>query len=365
MSVDSNEIDSILAEDYGETDIGIDKLNESINEILDSTPPYLFISLENPYYIAGDRLEGEILIDVPKSLGPATLNFNSQGIEEIHVFNNHLPVSENINKVFGINCKLKSWENLSAGRYLIPFTFKIPHHSPPSFYFSGQDLQKNFIKAQVSYTISAKLVYGDEELPYSRIIVIKSRDSRNNSKVEIEATETVEGICCTSKGTSVFKLFVTSEESPAANGLINYKLIPDNGNCGAPINQVSSEVIVLLNVIDKHKTYEIRYTASNITRITWIAAYTSLVFEKDFEFNADLKIEGEDLNTCSIDSNLIKCKYYIQTNIFYDIKLKRKPACIELDFHVNPMISSTIETPSLPSGWTTTPEPLVKLLIDN
>lgn len=108
MSVDSNEIDLIMAEDYGETEMEPDKISEAVNEMLEAGPPYIFVFFESLFFVAGDRLEAEVFIDVPKSLGPATLNLVTQGNEELHILTAAKNVSQTNNKIFSINTTLKS-----------------------------------------------------------------------------------------------------------------------------------------------------------------------------------------------------------------------------------------------------------------
>lgn len=364
MSVESNEIEKILAEGF-DADLDLDSSEETVNQILENKPPYLFISLDNEFYVAGDRLQGEIMLEVPNGLGPASVQISAQGIEEVHVFHQSQHISQSTNKVFSLNSQLKNWESLGKGHFLLPFSFKIPVHSPPTFYYSGQDPSGKFIKAQVSYTISGKLLYKNEEISYSRAFVIRDKESRSSPHVSTESTELVAGICCSNKGSSTFKLEVTSENHPIANTFINYKLTPDNGNCAAPINQVIAEIVMEIEVTSGEKTYIIRNTVSSVPRITWIAAFTSMIFEKDFEFTGELKSGGDELNAASIDTNFIKCRYLVEVKVHYDLQFRKEPACVWLKFFVNPNESNTKDVPKLPLGWSPLSEPVVSLMPDN
>lgn len=100
-------------------------------------------------------------------------------------------------------------------------------------------------------------------------MTIKSKKTRNNPNVEAEIIENVEGIfCCANKGSSLFKLLITSRENCEANGIVNFKLIPDNGNCAVPINQVVAEVFLEVNITDKDKNYNISHLLKRIPRTT-------------------------------------------------------------------------------------------------
>ena len=364
MSEESNEIDKILAEGFGDHDLDVAEAAELVEEILETGPPYIFLSLDSPFYLAGDRLQGEIMLEVPKSLGPASLHLTAHGSEEAHIFLQNQPICQANKKVFSLSSSLKSWETLPRGSFLLPFSFKIPHYSPPTFYYSGQDSASRLIKAQVSYSISAKLCFQSEEITHSQTLIIRSKDSRSSPHVGTEQTEVVAGICCSSKGTSNFKLEVTSTQHPTVNSFINFKLVPDNGNCAAPINQVVSDIVMELEVREGDRSYVVRDVVVTIPRITWIAAFTSLVFEKDFEFTAEMKGRGEDLNAGSIDTNLIKCRYMIEVKIYYDLKFRAEPARIYRNFHVEPADNITRDVPKLPASWGATPEPGIALIVE-
>lgn len=368
MSVDSNEIDKILAEPDEVIPVAIDNIVEAVNDILEPGPPYLFTTLENTYYIAGDNICGQVLLDLPKRLKKCTLSLSCQGCEEVHVFLQNNPVSQYTNKIFSLNSELKSWRRLSEGGYIVPFQFKLPQHCPPSFYYSGSNEENFYLKAQISYTMVAKFTYRkmQEELIHSRVLNIRSIECRNNPKVEAEAIEFVHGFCCSSsKGSSVFKLVHTAEEHPTANGPISFKLVPDNGNCSVPINQVVAEITMELELVGRERSYLLNQTIKSIPRITWIAAYTSLVFEKDFEFTSDLKISGEDLNVSTINTQYIKCRYVVKVHVHYDMGLKKIPACVRLNIHVNPSMPMEKHKNSLPADWTGESEPVVKLVPEN
>ena len=364
MSEESNEIDKILAEGFGDHELNVEETCEAASEILEPGPPYIFLSLDRAFYVAGDRLQGEIMIEVPKSLGPASLHLTAHGNEEAHVFLQNQHIFQANKQVFSLYTSLNSWENLHKGHFLYPFSFKIPHYSPPTFYYSGQDSFSRLIKAQVSYRISVKLCFKSEEITHSQTVIIRSKDSRSSSHVGTEQTELVAGICCSSKGTSNFKLEVTSFEHPSVSSFLNFTLVPDNGNCAVPINQVVADIVMELEIREGEKTYTVREVVTSIPRITWIAAFTSLVFEKDFEFTAEIKGREEDVNAGSIDTNLIKCKYMIEIKIYYDLKFKAEPAKIYRNFHVEPKDSNTKEVPKLPIGWTAIPQPGIALVLE-
>jgi hypothetical protein len=106
-----------------------------------------------------------------------------------------------------------------------------------------------------------------------------------------------------------------------------------------------------ITVRTRHGDFKILKTISETERATWISAFTSLVYERDFEYNADLKVSSEELNPSSNDGSLIKCEYYVEMLVYYDISFKKNPVVIKLPFHVNPKITYRKEEPKLPVLW--------------
>ena len=88
------------------------------------------------------------------------------------------------------------------------------------------------------------------------------------------------------------------------------------------------------------------------------------MYEKDFEFLSELKVEADDLNVASIETGIFKCRYLAQIKIFYDFKFKKEPACVNVYFHVDPLVNSTKLFPILPNNWQGSFEPVIKLLMD-
>ena len=363
MSVDSSEIDQILSEDYGNIELADKTLEESVDEILNSGDPYMHLSVEEPFYIAGDWVEGNIFLDFPKDTQSVTLSVISYGLEEVYVYNQDLLITQTNNKLFSMNEKLKEWDKIAGGHYVVPFTFKIPNHCPPTFYYSGEDSMKNYVKAQISYSISVRAQYEKEEITKSRSIVIRSRDSRASSQTEQQTTETIMGICCISKGRTYFKLMLTNEYHPNVGDRVFFKLVPDNGNCAAPINQVTAELVMNVEIQGKNGLHKIQHKVFSVPRITWIAAHTSVVFEKDFEFEGDVKLP-EDLNTGSVDSPHIKCSYSIFVKIHYDVKFVNNFVVICLPLHVNPSVPYNKDPPVLPTNWDPVTEERIKLFLN-
>lgn len=332
---------------------------------------FIFIILDCYSYTAGEKVTGEILFNVCESIPKSYIKFQSRGIEEIHVFDSQdrtKVLVEEIQEVFTLDTCLTEWESeVPIGQYVFPFNFKIPNYCPSTFYYSGEDSRGNYIKAEVFYHISIKLIVSgvDSGLSHSRIINIKNISTLEKPSPSIEAVGDVSGCCFLNKGRTQFKLSVANVDHCNVDGEIKYKLYPNNSNCKAPINHVIGSVVLDFTVRTRKGDYKIIKKLSEIDRPTWISAFTSLIYEKDFEYQAELKVSSDELNPSSNKSPIIMCEYFIEILVFYDLKCMTRPIVIRLPFHVNPKLAQRKEGPKLPTDWNPIESSIFNLSVDN
>lgn len=318
---------------------------------------FIFLILDCFSYTAGEKVTGEVLLNVSEPIPKSTMKFQSRGIEEVHIFSSKDKsriIAEDIKEIFILDEVVKTWEDeISIGQYVFPFNFKIPNFSPATFYYSGEDISGNYVRAEVFYHVSVKLLIdGDEsKLSHSRIVCIKNMQTLEKPGPSIEAIANITGCCFSKKGTTSFKLAVGNTDHCQVEGQVHYKLCPNNEYCKSPINYVVGQVLLDITVRTRHGDFKILKTISETERATWISAFTSLVYERDFEYNADLKVSSEELNPSSNEGSLIKCEYYVEMLVYYDISFKKNPVVIKLPFHVNPKITYRKEEPKLPVLW--------------
>jgi hypothetical protein len=116
-------------------------------------------------------------------------------------------------------------------------------------------------------------------------------------------------------------------------------------------------------VSTKKGSYRIVRRLSEANRATWISAFTSLIYEKDFEYQTDLKVSSEEHNPSSNQSSIIRCEYFVECSVFYDVACMRHPIVIRLPFHVNPKINYRKEDPSLPFNWNPVESPIFSFVV--
>jgi hypothetical protein len=318
---------------------------------------YLYIILDCYSYIAGDKITGEICFNVTSPIPPASLKFLSRGIERVEVFdpvNKSRQLTEETKEVFAIDEDFKTWDQeLASGQYVFPFNFKLPSFAPATFNFSGHDARGHYIKAEVLYYVSAVMVIDGvrSQVSNSRIVVVKNRTAYAKPGASMETSSPVVGCCFVRKGTTAFKLSVTNPDHPSVDGSVMYKLDPDNSHCRAPINHVSGNVVLEFSARTTIGEFKIRRLVNSIPRSAWISAFSDRVYEKDFEYLAELNSSSEELNACSNNGVIISCEYAVETNVFYDLFAVKRPVVLRLPFHVNPRVVCKKEENKLPKEW--------------
>ena len=328
------------------------------NSVFQSTisrEDFVFIVLDCYSYTAGEKITGEILLNIADPLPGGSLKFQATGIEEISVYDpkERLKIiAEESSEIFAIDCPLQDWEaQIDAGQYVFPFTLKIPSHSPSTFYFSSQDQRGFYVKAAIRYSIVVLLTSVNTlfSLSHKRDLLIKNKSALGRPGSAIESVESVHG-CCASKGTTGLKLSVINTDHCEVDCEVRFKLEPDNSMCRVPINQVISKVTVEFTATTRRGEFKIIQNLANIDRAAWIGAFSNRIYEKDFEYATSLKL-GEIGNASSNATPLIRCVYFVEVLIFYDMYFRKEPISIVLPFHVNPNNNIPKQMPKLPNNW--------------
>ena len=76
-----------------------------------------------------------------------------------------------------------------------------------------------------------------------------------------------------------------------------------------------------------------------------------MIYEKDFEYISDLRMNTDDINPGSNQTPLIQCVYYYEIQIYYDIVCNKSPIILRMPFHVDPKDTFVRENPVLPRPW--------------
>ena len=221
---------------------------------------------------------------------------------------------------------------------------------------------KNFIKVEVSYTLSTKLSYNSIEISQSRTLNIRSITCLSSSKIETELVNPVNRCCFFNGGLSILQIKTQGEDHPTVNESISYHLIVNNTNCFVPITQITGLVVNELVFSDNKNVYKVEKVISQISRIVWIAARSDVVNEKDLFFCNELKVNEQDINLGTIESNLISCKYFIEVIVNYN-NSRHNPAVLRTQVYVCPMLLPNKDTFTLYEDSNIEIEPEITIII--
>lgn len=333
-----------------------------------SSESFIFLILDCFSYTAGEKVTGEILLNIEEPIKDALLKVQSKGLEEVQVFGSKdrgQKILEQQNEIYNLDANLNKWEELAIGQYVFPFNFKLPAYCPATFSYSGEDTLGNYIKAEVFYSISVKFeIAKGQSLSHSRMVHIKNAETLEKPGPSIEETAHISG-CCFNKGSTSFKLSVSNSDHCQVDGDLKYKLLPNNSSSKSPINQIIGSVMLDFEITTRKGVFKIIKKLSEANRATWISSFTNLIYEKDFEYFSDLRVSSDELNPSSNKSVLFKCVYFIECMIFYDIYFMKYPVVIRLPFHVNPKINYRKETPSLPNNWNPVESPIYSFIVNS
>lgn len=322
---------------------------------LSGTENFIHLILDNTSYTAGERVTGEILLNISEPVSKSILKFFARGIEQISVFNlndSTFTTTTESQEIFSIDQQMVEWDlAVPLGQYVFPFNFKLPPYCPSSFYYSGEDLNRNCIKAEVFYFISIKILSTENFiiLSTSKIIDIKSISVLEKPSPNVE-TSAVITWCCSSRGRTNFELAVLNRTHCEVDKEVKFKLYPNNSDCTAAIIHVTASIVMELKVMIKNREFRIAKRLCEINRPAWISGNTSLIYDKDFEFACCLTSNSEEQNPSSNKTPLIQCEYYIEIKVFYNIKFLKTPVVITLPFYVCPKATSKFEN-KLPQPW--------------
>lgn len=331
----------------------------------------LFVILDCVHYVAGDRVTGELLLSLPQGLAASTLVLLSSGLEEVCIYDRERKDErkEAFSQVYKLEQTVSEWtDGTPPGQYVFPFTFKLPQYCPATFSFQGDDKQGNFMKGDITYSISAELRVSDSQqstLRHSRPMLVRNYQSHEKVNASCEMDHVVSGCCWSSKGRTHLKLSVKNEEHCAVGGSVKFKLDPDNSHCSVPINHITG-IITQEIAFSLPGSAENRFerTMCNISRATWISPSTSIVYEKDFEYFTELMMSSADLNPSSNDTPLIHCRYDVEAKVHYDLSCGDPEASIVLPLHVDPRNTLERLEPALPKNWNPVENSILNMVVE-
>lgn len=313
----------------------------------------LYIELDYIKFVAGERATGEVLINLPRSVEGCFLRFICIGTEELVITDRMGQlITQERREILAIKSTLKTWnEYTPTGQFVFPFSFKIPHFAPATFYYEGEDSNLRHIKARVDYHIEAMLEsISSAEIKCSNRKELQVCTRMIRSKTEYSA-DLNEGISCLcfSKGNTNLSLKINNSEHPCIGGTSKFSLGIDNTACGAGICQIDVKLVMQISPGDSIANEHNFYSTVDV----WKSTQTVNVGSGG-RFNQDgiVELKYDDMqNPCSNSGVLIKCCYQLVATVFYSVSCGASDVTISLPIHINPRSKVIREVPTMPEGW--------------
>ena len=349
MDSDSSKINKTLSM----TETTSDSFRQDRQDRQDRQENFLYIELDYIRFVAGERATGEILINLSKPVDGCYLRFICVGTEELTIYDTTEQVMiQERREILDIRSTLKTWnEYTPAGNFVFPFSFKIPHFAPATFYYEGEDSTTRRIKARVEYHIEAMLEsISSAEIKCSRRheLQVCNRMIRSKTEYSADLNEAINCLCFF-KGNTNLSLKITNSEHPSIGSCSKFVLFIDNSGCSTAISHFEVKLVMQLSPGDAIANEQNFYSSRDV----WKARLLRQV-DAGGQFSQEGVVEvsfEEMLNPCSNSGVLIKCFYQLVAVVTYCLPCGSSDVTISLPIHINPRHIVIRETPMMPEGW--------------
>lgn len=323
---------------------------------------HLAVVLDEDVVTAGQFVNGSIFIKLNSKLTNCELVVSSTGLEELKVYNNFRLSSEKSGKVYSISIVVRDWKEMLTGNYKVPFTFRVPQHSPASFYYSDEDVEKNYIKSSISYLLSASLVCKETELSHHLHFAVKSSASLAPALGEIHKLITCNHCLCFSSGATSCAILPQEKSHCVVNGKFVYKLLVNNSTSSKAVVKICSQIVRAIKFVTNRQEFKSKNILSKIQRSVNIPHGSNQTDTPDLTFIHDLLMGREDFNTSTVQSKLINCQFFLEIFVFYEGKINGAPSVMLQELLVNP---EAVKTDPYNQPAMYNEEAQFNLLIDN
>lgn len=318
--------------------------------IINSLPQqkFLFISLNKSSYYPDEEIIGEVELNNSGQLvlSEITLSFY---ILENWIKLSSTPVGEsnrehlfivnlNIRKLLNINTQLL---NLSPGKFIFPFKFRLPKLINPCFEYPSLEL-----KGYIRYSLEAQIVSPYVKGGTSTYLIFKSRPKLNNNSSPVY-TSSIDVLKWNmfSEGNTTLNVSLLNNINDIKYGTqIKFNIEIDN--IKGKLNASESKVVLIRKVEFKDKkAQKVKETLENECKAQIFKTVVNKGEKKSFEFSIDLKdidkklfdLKKEKLPYTNITdisyflpsvvSSVLECSYTLRVTLYFDsfVAYKHRP----------------------------------------
>jgi hypothetical protein len=308
---------------------------------------WIDISIDSPYFVAGDRVSGEILVQFCNETDNSSLNFKSSGVELIKVTDINGKIKEQSNNIYTLSSLIAEKLDTQARQVIFPFTFKLPLYSPASFHFLDTDTKGNQVLVSIEYEIEATITTKSLEILKTRkILTILSKNTRKLLAGLSEDINLSFYGCCYRRSTSISIQHMDQDQCKCGS-MKKYKV-----NIRSDINQrlisLSGQVLfeIAVQFPDGKSFYISKSTLKTMLSLDYMLNQTSDPNNLELDFEVDLMHIDHGSNPCSNYSSSFTAEYKLQLSANYKIGCSSAMAFSEMVLHVDPYESA--KEPSKP-----------------
>ena len=316
---------------------------------------WIKLMIDSPYFVAGERVSGEVLVSQVGKSGKLTIN--AIGVEKIQIESLTRNQISRSNTIFTVEEQLALINSDTLGVY--PFSFKLPAFAPASFHFFDTDSDHNSIFSEISYKIETRLFNEEKEFLMESVnFIVWARNSRLIINQKLEFASELTSCWCFSRGfsnihieTADFQYFICKESK-------KYRLLIEcieNQHLVSIIGQIVFEISF---VVPGEKTVFIRKIISRcVPSVEDLKKSASDLRKLHYIVDADLSQINFGNNPCSNHAGFFNSEYKLQLFAVYDIGFRSKRAECEVSIQINPILTKK-ENPVIPENWNPKEYPL-------
>ena len=304
------------------------------------------ITLDSPYFVAGERVSGEINCNIAE---PCKLIIKSLGEETILIENPDGAKSPHSSKIYHLEQDIYSCEQCEQS--IFPFTFKIPQYSPASYSYTDIHANGVSVEANISYFIEAIMLNNEGSLAGDRqSFTVLNKLSRVVVPAVNEITENLTACCCISRGSS--KITIKSAENSHIKCYeTNKYLISVNSEINTYLESIIAQLVidVSFNLPGSKEVKNRKILARVVPEIRNIENRNEKNQSFEFEFEAEIKERFGGKPSSNL-TGVLNCEYKLQVFAIYNVGCRSKRAEFELFVQVNPGWEKEGEY-SFPEDW--------------
>ena len=303
---------------------------------LDPSTLFLYFKLEYCYYRAGDKINGEVLLNIPKELPPSKLRFESTGYEYAAVTTLDNLLFNYKNEIFHMDSIINTWEEKTlSGQFNFPFSFNLPYFAPATFDFSSKNKDSCLLEGKIWYEVIVTLESENETILTDKlpIVILNNKD-----RCEIHAgltTDSLTTCCCIKKGKTELSLQQSIERHPSYGDNVQFRLEVDWKNSNGKIVEIKGAVVYHLQLqIPGDKTYEFSCKLCNFSpSSSFISQFDKIHTTSEFEVD----IKGNFGNNVTTNATgMIDSRFVAEASVFYNLGFTRHVSTVFVPLHVNP-----------------------------